>query len=155
MLLKMEAWRCGISPHSMQASSPATQKIYEICREKKGSQWHIEHNHFGVGSKTKTQPEQVLAAIPFAGVTHYIPDCWHFHHEWQWPVAIISCWLHQLPSKGVNKYTTICSKFQANNYTKICLVFLFHLCNNNKTLIMLATNQHKNDQPIYVGVNCW
>jgi hypothetical protein len=32
-------------------------------------------------------------------------------------------------------------------------VFLFHLC-NNKTLMMLATNQHKNDQPIYVGVNC-
>jgi hypothetical protein len=28
----------NISPPILQASSPAMQKIYEICREKKGSQ---------------------------------------------------------------------------------------------------------------------
>lgn len=53
------------------------------------------------------------------------------HDEWQWLTAITPHWLHQLPTVGEDKYITICSKFCANNYTKICILSFHHIFRSN------------------------
>ncbi len=44
------------------------------------------------------------------------------HHQWQQLAAITPHWLHQIQTVSVYKYNMLCLKWQANNYTSMCIM---------------------------------